>query len=168
MKYCFKCAEQIADMEVNQCPKCGNKSFAHNKEVLEKYRKSQYKIPDEVNLEHNDTLLSPKEAQTEASSTEKQISLEDIHELIAAQNRTTHSVRAFVRFLFIQLTTLTLVAFIWNLASARVDPVACAQNGEHCSPIGALQTLAVIIWIIGVVWSSSAGWSELEKSEIPR
>jgi len=92
----------------------------------------------------------------------------DIQLLIAAQNRTTHSVRAFVRFLFIQLSATSAAVVLWNFASAQVDPIACAQNGEHCSPIGALQTLAVIVWIIGVVWSSSAGWSELQKSEIPR
>ena len=92
----------------------------------------------------------------------------DIQLLIAAQDRTTHSVRAFVRFLFIQLSATSAAAVLWGLASAQVDPVACAQSGEHCSPVGALQAFAVIIWILGVIWSSIAGWEELKKSEIPK
>ena len=165
MKWCQKCNDPIEDMTVTQCTKCGTGAFIHDPKYL-KQSVSQILIPVPQLETQTETPTSTKTITQ--NITEKQISLEDIHELIAAQNRTTHSVRAFVRFLFIQLTTLTLVAFIWNLASVSVDPVACANSGKHCNPVGALQTLAVIIWIIGVVWSSISGWSELKKSEITR
>ena len=80
--------------------------------------------------------------------TEKFSSEQGINNLIQAQNRTTHAVRAFVRFLFIQLTGITLAAFLWLWE------------------ISFLQYLAVVVWIVSVFWSSYAGWKELDKSGI--
>ena len=164
MKWCQKCNDPIEDMTVTQCTKCGTGAFIHDPKYL-KQSVSQILIGVPQLETQTETPTSTKTITQ--NITEKQISLEDIHELIAAQNRTTHSVRAFVRFLFIQLSATSAAVVLWNLAS-DVDPIACAQYGEHCSPILALQAFAVIVWIIGVVWSSSAGWSELKKSEIPR
>ena len=78
--------------------------------------------------------------------------------LIQAQNRTTHAVRAFVRFLFIQLSALTLATFLFFISFQLVD--------EEGAPNTFLLIMGGVIWIIGLVWSSSAGWSELEKSNI--
>ena len=78
--------------------------------------------------------------------------------LIQAQNRTTHAVRAFVRFLFIQLSALTLATFLFFISSQLVD--------EEGAPNTFLLIMGGVIWIIGLVWSSTAGWSELEKSNI--
>jgi len=78
-----------------------------------------------------------------------------VRESIRASNRTTHAVRAFVRFLFIQLSATTLAGFIIGFTSTQPSP----NNG--------LLFLAVVIWIVGVAWSSQAGWSELEKSNVP-
>jgi Na+/melibiose symporter-like transporter len=78
--------------------------------------------------------------------------------LIQAQNRTTHAVRAFVRFLFIQLSALTLATFIFFVSFQLVN--------EEGAPNTFLLIMGGVIWIIGLVWSSSAGWSELEKSNI--
>jgi hypothetical protein len=75
-------------------------------------------------------------------------------DLIRAQNRTTHAVRAFVRFLFIQLSGITFAVLLWNLSLADEDGNAF------------LQFLAVVVWIVAVVWSSKAGWEELEKSAV--
>jgi hypothetical protein len=71
-----------------------------------------------------------------------------IERLILAQNRTTHAVRAFVRFLFIQLTASTFAFFLWSFGTVQT------------------QFLGIVVWIIGLVWSSNAGWGELEKSNI--
>jgi hypothetical protein len=89
-----------------------------------------------------------------------------IDDLILAQNKTTHAVRAFVRFLFIQLTGITLAFFLWNLSLAFVNSSDCIQSGENCSGNVALQFLAVGVWIATVIVSSNAGWDELKKSEI--
>jgi len=78
--------------------------------------------------------------------------------LIKAQNRTTHAVRAFVRFLFIQLSATTLAIFLFFLSFQLVN--------EEGAPNTLLLIMGGIIWIIGLVWSSTAGWSELEKSNI--
>jgi Na+/melibiose symporter-like transporter len=78
--------------------------------------------------------------------------------LIQAQNRTTHAVRAFVRFLFIQLSALTLATFIFFVSFQLLN--------EEGAPNTFLLIMGGLIWIIGLVWSSSAGWSELEKSNI--
>ena len=78
--------------------------------------------------------------------------------LIQAQNRTTHAVRAFVRFLFIQLSALTLATFLFFISFQLVN--------EEGAPNTFLLLMGGVIWIIGLVWSSSAGWSELEKSNI--
>jgi len=75
-------------------------------------------------------------------------------DLIRAQNRTTHAVRAFVRFLFIQLSGITFAVLLWNLSLADEDENAF------------LQFLAVVVWIVAVIWSSKAGWEELEKSAV--
>lgn len=89
-----------------------------------------------------------------------------LDDLIAAQNKTTHAVRAFVRFLFIQLTGITLAVFLWNLSLAFISSSDCARTGENCSGNVALQLMAVGVWIATVILSSRAGWDELQKSDI--
>jgi hypothetical protein len=87
-------------------------------------------------------------------------------DLIRAQNRTTHAVRAFVRFLFIQLSGITFAVLLWNLSLATVNQQECLQYGDNCNGNAFLQFLAVVVWIVAVVWSSKAGWEELEKSAV--
>ena len=89
-----------------------------------------------------------------------------LEQSIQAQNRTTHAVRAFVRFLFIQLSTTTLAVFVYSLASSSVNPSSCAVYGEDCQPNTFGLIVAVVIWLVGLVASSNAGWSELSKSEV--
>ena len=84
---------------------------------------------------------------------------------IEASNRTTYAVRAFVRFLFIQLVGITVALFLNSLATASVDPVRCAFSGDNCEPILGLQVLAVIVWIGAIIWSSNVGWKELALSD---
>ena len=185
MKYCFNCTEEIPDMQARQCPQCGAQTFAHNKDVVSSAESRSPATSDQVDFQPKDSSVQNEVVAHESeiirsneskyleqilerlNSTEREIQKIQ-KENISAQNRTTHSVRAFVRFLFIQLSATSAAAVLWGLASAQVDPVACAQSGEHCSPVGALQAFAIIIWILGVIWSSSAGWEELEKSKIPR
>jgi hypothetical protein len=77
-----------------------------------------------------------------------------LREGIAASNRTTRAVRAFVRFLFIQLSASTLAAILIYFGSVNAT-------------VG-LIVIGVIVWLVGVLWSSTAGWQELEKSDPDR
>jgi hypothetical protein len=85
-----------------------------------------------------------------------------LQELIRATDRTTRAVRAFVRFLFIQLAAISLAVVVFQLGIITQDSSECAFG--ICQPNGFTTTVAVLIWITGVVWSSIAGWGELELS----
>lgn len=74
-------------------------------------------------------------------------------ETVAASNRTTHAVRAIVRFLFIQLAASTVAILILLLGSMT-------QNGF-------LSALGLSVLVAGVIAASVAGWGELKKSEVP-
>jgi hypothetical protein len=89
-----------------------------------------------------------------------------LDDLIRAQNRTTHAVRAFVRFLFIQLTGITFAVFLWNLSLAFIDQQRCFANGSNCTGNSFLQFLAAVVLIGSIIWSSQAGWEELGKSNV--
>jgi hypothetical protein len=89
-----------------------------------------------------------------------------LDDLVRAQNRTTHAVRAFVRFLFIQLSGITFAVLLWNVSLAFVDQHDCLQYGDNCNGNAFLQFLAGVVWIVSVIWSSRAGWEELEKSNV--
>jgi hypothetical protein len=80
-----------------------------------------------------------------------------LEESIRASNRTTHAVRAFVRFLFIQLVAITFAGFVFAFAN-RVDPI---------EPPVILLLLAGAIWVGGVIYSSVEGWKEVAKSDVP-
>ena len=75
-------------------------------------------------------------------------------EILKSTSKTTHAVRAFVRFLFIQLSasTLAVLFLYWS------QPFS-----YH--PIQFLAVSGIIIYLIGAVWASIAGWSELSQSE---
>ncbi len=127
---CDKCGRNYNKARLSHCPKCGPNALP----------KIDSRIPSDsskpVDLNVNERVVLP-----------------NIDSLIRAQNRTTHAVRAFVRFLFIQLTGITIAVFLWNL-SLNLD-----GNGF-------LAFLAVAVWIVSVIWSSVAGWDELDKSKI--
>jgi hypothetical protein len=74
-----------------------------------------------------------------------------LQESIDAQNRTTHAVRAFVRFFFIQLVAVTI-------ASPLV------YFGTILDALG-LVLIALGVLGVGIVWSSYAGWTELGRSD---
>ena len=105
-------------------------------------------------------------ASTRNEASENQGIGANLDDLVSAQNRTTHAVRAFVRFLFIQLSGITFAVLLWNISLAFVDQQECFRSGEKCNGNAFLQFLAAVVWIVSVVWSSKAGWEELEKSKI--
>jgi hypothetical protein len=118
-----------------------------------------------------------KDLRSELPTSDSNAQVADIDRLIAAQhkailaliqsqNKTTHAVRAFVRFLFIQLSGITAAAFVWFISLLLVDEERCFDYGENCSGNVPLQFVAIGIWIGTVIYSSAAGWSELEKSDV--
>jgi hypothetical protein len=84
---------------------------------------------------------------------------------LEATNRTTHAVRAFVRFLFIQLSFYTAAFLLWQIALLFPDEDNCSVLG--CSPHFFWQFLVAALIIAGIVLSSRAGWHELSLSEVP-
>ena len=165
LKYCDKC-EVAVDQAVLECPDCGHKKFVPGTVIWKRdtpkpsatkvttpstpHLAAKVSSTNQPNLMDSVPPGPPRPTPNingEFSKTGK-----TIDDLIRAQNRTTHAVRAFVRFLFIQLTGITLVVFLWNLSLTTGN--------------GSIQGLAGIIWIATVIWSSYAGWEELNKSNI--
>ena len=179
LKYCDKC-EVAVDQAVLECPDCGHKKFVPGT-VIWNRKKDGPNIPTvtkpktpplaaKVSSTNQPNLIGsappgpPRPTPNvngEFSKTGK-----TIDDLIRAQNRTTHAVRAFVRFLFIQLTGITLVVFLWNLSLTLIDEQDCFQSGDNCGGNTSIQLLAGITWIATVIWSSYAGWEELNKSNV--
>jgi hypothetical protein len=91
----------------------------------------------------------------------------ETRQIVLAQNRTTHAIRAFVRFLFIQLSFTTFAGVLFVIASAASSTYSCSQYGE-CGVSTFFTVAAVLSIIIGIFVSSNAGWSELAKSSIPK
>ena len=76
-----------------------------------------------------------------------------LKQAIAASNRTTLAVRAFVLFLFLQLTFTSIAAvFVWYGYSA--------YNGFGWVVVG------LVIFALGVIVSSVVGWSEIGMSGV--
>ena len=185
-KYCEKCSTPT-EMSNFECSNCQGSSFVHTLPsgdycdcgIPEIYGSICKKCSLEIKPARLSKLVKSGFTNAEApaprptSSSKKSVATEipqlsatgkTIDDLIRAQNRTTHAVRAFVRFLFIQLSAMTLGLFIWNLAAASADPEACAYEGANCTGNAALQVIAGLVFLGGIIWSSAAGWSELEKS----
>lgn len=87
--------------------------------------------------------------------------------LIQAQNRTTHAIRAVVRFLFIQLSSITMGVIIFAMASAAESSYTC-QMYDECGGSTFLYLISVVVIIGGIIYSSIEGWSELSSSDIPK
>jgi hypothetical protein len=187
-KYCEKCLTPT-EMSNFECSQCQGSSFVHSLPsadycdcgIPEIYGSICKKCSLEIKPARLAKLVKSGFTNVEApaprpiSSSKKSAASEipqfsatgkTIADLIRAQNRTTHAVRAFVRFLFIQLSAMTLGLFIWNLAASFADPESCSYGGANCTGNSALQVIAALVILGGVFWSSAAGWSELEKSNI--
>jgi hypothetical protein len=143
---CPKCDVAVA-WHLEKCPTC-------------KTKKDQFIFTNSSSAEgiEEQTLANLYQASYQKGNSANRIKSElTLEDVVRAQNRTTHAVRAFVRFLFIQLTSTTLGVFLWNLSYFFTND----YSGN-----GFLQFIAVITILVGIFWSSNAGWSELSKSDI--
>ena len=186
-KYCEKCYLPV-EMTDFECPSCSATSFVHslpptnlcgcdtpliNGFSCDRCRKKIDPSRRRMLIaKQTKTAVSPQALKAASnnpgplSETLNPSSGRTIDDLIRAQNRTTHAVRAFVRFLFIQLSGITLAIFLWNLSTAFIDPQECLRYGSKCTGNTFLQFLAAVVMIVSVIWSSLAGWEELGKSNI--
>jgi hypothetical protein len=81
----------------------------------------------------------------------------NFEELIRATNRTTRAVRAFVLFLFYQLTAITLSGILYL--------ISISFPNDQNEPNLFWGILALVVWIGGVFISSNVGWREIRKSD---
>ena len=149
------------------CPKCDVAVAWH----LEKCPTCNTMTKNEFIFTNSPTTEDIEQFNAFADKVKRNPRIEEKSELtladvVRAQNRTTHAVRAFVRFLFIQLTSTTLGVFLWNLSNLFINEQKCIDSGDNCGGNGFLQFIAVITILAGIFWSSNAGWSELSKSDI--
>jgi hypothetical protein len=166
LKKCQDCKNEYQDQDAKHfghCPNCDSTFFTLVQ--LREVPTSTSKKPVAKDLRSE---LPTSESYAQVTDIDRLIAAQNktTLDLIAAQNKTTHAVRAFVRFLFIQLSGLTLVFFAWQLSLQFIDPYECARFGDKCDGNLFLQVVAIGIWIGTIIYSSAAGWSELEKSNV--
>ena len=147
LRRCEKCGRDYNATRLNSCPKCRSIELSNESKVLER------QVNSESSLEDIEKIM-----------------VENQERQIAATNRTTHAVRAFVLFLFYQLSSITTAAILYFLAvwvgnqNDECEPIL-RQYGA-CDPQPFLLLLALIVWVSGVVYSSKVGWEEIKKSDI--
>ena len=150
---CPKCDVAVA-WHLEKCPTCKTKK---NEFIFTN------SSSDEEKEEYAEVTLARRLKDNSGKNVNPELTLTDV---VKAQNRTTHAVRAFVRFLFIQLSATTLAVFFWNMSNILVDKSECINYGKNCGGNGFLQFAAIATLLVGIIWSSNAGWNELSKSEI--
>jgi len=83
----------------------------------------------------------------------------------AASDRTTRAIRAFVLFLFIQLTFTSIAAFLFWAGASILESTSIWDSGPRLFGI-LLTAFAVGIFVAGILVSSLMGWRELAFSKI--
>lgn len=168
LKRCNDCKTEYQDQDgerFGHCPKCDSTFF----NIVSLIPVVIPRPPQPLEPISPPRLIIPEPEQAaQVTDIDKLIAAQDkaVRALIKSQNKTTHAVRAFVRFLFIQLSGLTAAAFVWFMSLLFVDPEQCFEYGEKCDGNTPLQFVAFGIWVGTVIYSSAAGWSELEKSDL--
>ena len=74
---------------------------------------------------------------------------------IEASNRTTHAVRAIVRFVFLQLTITTVVGVLYAIGAAT-------NSNQVFVP------LASLTWIAGTLYAGYTARRDLKASAVPK
>jgi len=166
---CLNCETEYDKNNSKRCPSCRvtNEFVISKPSLLERwaYNKGEPQVgevSDKFLIEESYNEYPREEPKSKRNLGQ----IPEIERLISAQNRTTHAVRAFVRFLFIQLSGISAAVILWNFSLASIDQQECFNSGDNCGANSFLQVAAVLVWLVSVIWSSIAGWSELESSEI--
>ena len=141
-------------MAKNNCIECGQEL---DSEGYCTNNNCNYILQQSINNSENSSSNSTKDSNQKVKNridTRYSNLDEATKQIVLAQDRTTHAIRAVVRFLFIQLSAITLAIIVATFGASIENEF--------------IIFVAVIIYIVGVIWSSNAGWSELEKSNLPR
>lgn len=101
VKSCDKCKKEVKRFDI-ECISCGGTAFSYT------YDERPESESSEVFRSYTPEPFGQNSLVT-GSFGARETTLAD---LVKAQNRTTHSVRAFVRFLFIQLSAATIAIFL--------------------------------------------------------
>jgi hypothetical protein len=159
-KRCRACSE-IVEASVPICPKCNRDVF---RPIVHAPLPQPIQGAKGIRASESSVLINSevKTAVSRAGQPVKDERLARIEELLAksiqSTDRTTHAIRAFVRFLFIQLTTITLAVLCWNISLVLPED----------APVAALQFFAGAIYLGGIAYSSHQGWKELDASDIKK
>lgn len=90
------------------------------------------------------------------------VSDDNFRAVIAAQDRTTHAVRALVRFILIQVASLSVGAILIGVSAGMAVSTDCAYYG-NCSD-GSLTFIGYLVIVAGFIWASIAASQELDRS----
>ena len=166
LKYCHECHRGVEQI-VLVCPDCKSEMFVHGKPSDASVKEHFAQNAEGKKSQRSQSYVNSQGGNSDPVFNDGLMPLAaNFEDLIRAQNRTTHAVRAFVRFLFIQLTGITLAVFLWNISLAFIDEQACYEYGDKCTGNAFLQFMAGVVWLVAVILSSRAGWDELNKSNI--
>ena len=152
-KICDKCKSEVKRFD-SECSNCGGTSFSFlNDDSYETDASASY------------VDRGPRLAYIPLPNNSHEPEEVTLADLVRAQNRTTHAVRAFVRFLFIQLSAVTIAVFFWNIGAQLSNNYECTSY-RNCGSSEFFFVAAGITWLAGLIWSSIAGWDELHKSDL--
>lgn len=164
-KICDKCKSEVKQFD-SECSNCGGTSFSFLNDDSYESKSSEIYVNDtpvdfsRTTYGEDSSFKASNRSNNSNSSSETTLA-----DLVRAQDRTTHAVRAFVRFLFIQLSAVTIAVFFWNIGVQLTGSSECIRYG-NCGPSTFWFVVAGITWLVGLVWSSVAGWDELHKSDL--
>jgi hypothetical protein len=133
---CVTCGKPYRKDILKQCPACSSSQLSSSGSEERRASKSNQ------SFSVSQPLPSSK-------------SVEDLlAEIVKSTTKTKHAVRAFVRFLFIQLSASSLAAALiyWS-------------NPFSFEPNVFLLVAGILVYGVGVVMSSWVGWDELRKSD---
>jgi hypothetical protein len=122
------------------CPKC--KAEFDSKRISEGLSSAPQSLKQDVSIKQN---------------VSERAEIASLEELIRATNRTTRAVRAFVLFLFYQLTAITLSGILYL--------ISISFPNDQNEPNLFWGILALVVWIGGVFIGSNVGWREIRKSD---
>ena len=111
-------------------------------------------------------ISQPSQPRNSYSKSQEITEEADLERLIAAQNRTTHAVRAFVRLLLYSVSGLSAGGFFWYLSLFTIDIDSCQEYGDNCNGNLFLQFFAVSLCIGTFLYGVKAAWSDFIKSDL--
>lgn len=161
---CWKC--ETLGRPGETCKGCQNPVSEYPPVESRRKKTSLGTFVPQVPAETDSVVSGQRPAKTNISVAHvRDANLELLAQIAENTKKTKHAVRAFVRFLFIQLTFTTIAVPVYNMAFAGTNTVACALAEKSCEPNTYLVVASGLLWLTGVYLSSQAGWSELRKSD---